>query len=70
VLNPIWVALFHGERPTAATLIGGAFLLAGVALRYAPTRARPVETDPPTSSVQDPDAYLATATAGGASNGA
>ena len=37
VLAPIWVALFHGETPTRATLLGGAFLLAGVALRYWPT---------------------------------
>jgi drug/metabolite transporter (DMT)-like permease len=36
VLNPIWVYLRHGERPADATLIGGAFLLAGVALRYLP----------------------------------
>jgi DME family drug/metabolite transporter len=71
VLNPIWVALFHGERPTFATLLGGAFLLGGVALRYLPTtQARPVETDPPASPVQDPDVYLAAATTGGASNGA
>lgn len=38
VLNPIWVVLFVGERPTAATVVGGLFLLAGVAIRYAPTR--------------------------------
>jgi drug/metabolite transporter (DMT)-like permease len=36
VLNPIWVFLAHGERPATATLVGGAFLLAGVALRYRP----------------------------------
>jgi drug/metabolite transporter (DMT)-like permease len=36
VLNPIWVVLLHGERPAPATLAGGLFLLAGVALRYAP----------------------------------
>jgi drug/metabolite transporter (DMT)-like permease len=36
VLNPIWVALFHGETPTRATIVGGAILLSGVALRYWP----------------------------------
>lgn len=42
LLNPLWVLLFIGERPADATLIGGAFLLAGVALRYVPlTRSRP-----------------------------
>jgi drug/metabolite transporter (DMT)-like permease len=35
-LNPIWVVLFHGERPAPATLAGGLFLLSGVAIRYAP----------------------------------
>ncbi len=38
VLNPIWVFLFLQERPTKATLIGGAFLLSGVAVRYWPAR--------------------------------
>jgi drug/metabolite transporter, DME family len=37
VLGPIWVFLALGERPERPTLIGGAFLLAGVALRYLPT---------------------------------
>ena len=32
VLNPIWVVLVTGERPAPATLVGGLFLLAGVAL--------------------------------------
>ena len=36
-LNPIWVVLFVGERPSNPTLIGGLFLLAGIAVRYAPT---------------------------------
>ncbi len=40
VLNPLWVVLLHGERPSAATLVGGAFLLAGVAARYMPVRRR------------------------------
>ena len=38
ILNPIWVWLVVGERPTHATMIGGALLLAGVAVRYWPTR--------------------------------
>jgi drug/metabolite transporter, DME family len=35
VLSPIWVVLVTGERPVPATLVGGLFLLAGVAFRYA-----------------------------------
>jgi drug/metabolite transporter (DMT)-like permease len=34
VLNPVWVAIFVGEEPTTATIIGGAIILAGLALRY------------------------------------
>jgi drug/metabolite transporter (DMT)-like permease len=37
-LNPIWVVLIHGERPAPATLVGGLFLLAGVACKYVPRR--------------------------------
>lgn len=33
-LNPVWVVLTTGERPGAATVFGGAMLLAGVAARY------------------------------------
>lgn len=48
VLNPIWVILVTGERPADATLIGGAFLLAGVACRYWPRSRPPVAmVDPP-----------------------
>ncbi len=36
VLNPIWVALFFGEVPQELTLVGGTFLLLGVAARYWP----------------------------------
>jgi drug/metabolite transporter (DMT)-like permease len=43
VLGPIWVFLAKGERPTTATLVGGAVVLAGVALQAtespAPTEA-------------------------------
>jgi DME family drug/metabolite transporter len=38
VLSPIWVILFVGEYPEPATVVGGFFLLAGVALRYLPAR--------------------------------
>ena len=38
VLSPVWVWLRHGERPAYATLVGGLFLLAGVAVRYLPSR--------------------------------
>jgi drug/metabolite transporter (DMT)-like permease len=34
VLNPIWVAIIVGEEPTTATIVGGAIILAGLALRY------------------------------------
>ena len=38
VLNPIWVVMAHGERPADLTIVGGLFLLAGVACRYLPVR--------------------------------
>jgi len=38
VLNPIWVALFLGEKPTLATIGGGAVILGGLAVRYAVLR--------------------------------
>jgi DME family drug/metabolite transporter len=40
ILNPIWVVLASPdhERPRLATIIGGLFLLAGVACRYLPRR--------------------------------
>lgn len=41
VLNPIWVALFYGEDPSTATMIGGAIIVAGLAFRYAVLRDRP-----------------------------
>lgn len=34
VLNPLWVALAVGEIPARATLIGGALIVAGLAVRY------------------------------------
>lgn len=44
ILNPLWVFLVAHERPSPPTLLGGAFLLAGIALRYLPSRA--VEPEP------------------------
>ncbi len=38
ILNPIWVVLFVHEWPARATLLGGSFLLAGLAYRYIPRR--------------------------------
>jgi drug/metabolite transporter (DMT)-like permease len=34
VLTPVWVALIVGERPTVATIAGGACILAALAMRY------------------------------------
>ena len=34
VLNPIWVALAIGEIPSFATVVGGAFILVSLAVRY------------------------------------
>jgi drug/metabolite transporter (DMT)-like permease len=33
VLNPVWVAIFWGERPGAWSIAGGAIVIAAVALR-------------------------------------
>lgn len=40
ILNPIWVILLVGESPEWPTWVGGAFLLAGVLARYAPSPRR------------------------------
>jgi len=46
-LNPLWVWLRHDERPAGGTIIGGMFLLGGVAIRYAPwIRKRPQSAHP------------------------
>ena len=42
VLNPVWVALFYGEEPTVATVIGGAVIITGLAVRYSIIRESPV----------------------------
>ena len=45
VLNPLWVALIVGEIPSLATLVGGAIIVFGLAVRYLwPVFARPAET--------------------------
>lgn len=46
VLNPIWVVIVTGERPARATVIGGLFLLAGVACRYGPPPRALLKTTP------------------------
>lgn len=38
ILNPTWVVLFAHEWPAGPTVIGGLFLLAGLAYRYWPAR--------------------------------
>jgi drug/metabolite transporter (DMT)-like permease len=40
VLNPVWVALFVGETPSSATVLGGALILTALALRYRIARRR------------------------------
>jgi drug/metabolite transporter (DMT)-like permease len=57
VLNPIWVVLVTGERPAPATLVGGLFLLSGVAFRYVPFShmSPPVENDPEIEPRMDVD---------------
>ena len=36
ILNPVWVVIVAHERPSNPTIVGGMFLLAGVASRYLP----------------------------------
>jgi len=38
LLNPLWVVLAIGERPSAATLVGGGLIVAALAARYAAPR--------------------------------
>jgi drug/metabolite transporter (DMT)-like permease len=48
VLNPCWVWLVWGETPSRATLVGGAFILGGLLLRYTVFRPRnPLVSHPP-----------------------
>ena len=46
VLNPLWVLLRHGERPADASMVGGLFLLSGVAVRFWPSKGRPTAPTP------------------------
>jgi len=55
-LNPAWVFLRHGERPADATLVGGLFLLAGVAARYVPTSRHPIMPEIQIVDASDPGA--------------
>jgi drug/metabolite transporter (DMT)-like permease len=51
IVNPIWVVLLVHERPTDPTIVGGLFLLAGVACRYVPLPgARPVPASVPSAT--------------------
>jgi drug/metabolite transporter (DMT)-like permease len=36
ILNPVWVFFAVGEQPSAATLVGGAFIVGALAWRYWP----------------------------------
>jgi drug/metabolite transporter (DMT)-like permease len=47
ILNPLWVVLVAHERPSGATVVGGAILLAGVALRYLGPSAPALAAEPP-----------------------
>ena len=40
IINPLWVFLLWGEPVAAATVIGGAFILLGLAVRYVPWTRR------------------------------
>lgn len=41
ILNPLWALLLWAEPVATATLIGGAFILGGLGVRYAPIWRRP-----------------------------
>ncbi|MDP9180687.1 MAG: DMT family transporter [Chloroflexota bacterium] len=45
VLNPVWVALFYGEDPSFATIVGGAVILAGLVVRYTVLRPTTLELE-------------------------
>jgi drug/metabolite transporter (DMT)-like permease len=45
VLNPVWVALLYGENPSVATVVGGAVILAGLAVRYTFLRPATLELE-------------------------
>jgi drug/metabolite transporter (DMT)-like permease len=49
LLNPVWVALFMGEKPTVATMAGGLLIVAGLAARYTLFRSRSPRQLPPST---------------------
>jgi drug/metabolite transporter (DMT)-like permease len=49
IVNPVWVLLFVHEWPATPTVVGGLFLMAGVACRYWPTRP-PQPADEPSET--------------------
>ena len=51
VLNPVWVALIVGEKPSTATIIGGAIILLGLSARY--TLLRPREAGQPEFELEE-----------------
>lgn len=56
VLNPVWVALFVGERPGAWTILGGAAILAALAVRFLPGgRTAPAGPSTPLGAGPSPD---------------
>lgn len=46
LLNPIWVWLFHGEKPHQATILGGVVMLCGLAVANVRPAKPPVESAP------------------------
>jgi drug/metabolite transporter (DMT)-like permease len=54
VLNPMWVLVLYGEEPTAATVIGGAIILVGLALRYLVLRPPPSQVAQEAEELAEP----------------
>ncbi len=54
ILNPLWVALFQGERPSVATVVGGVFLLLGVGCRYLPATRNVLPVAPGSPKSESP----------------
>jgi drug/metabolite transporter (DMT)-like permease len=53
LLNPLWTYLVSGERPSDATFLGGAIILAALAWRYAPGLVRPRPLAEPSPQPED-----------------
>jgi drug/metabolite transporter (DMT)-like permease len=47
LLNPLWAYLVSGEEPRWYSLVGGAFIVAALAWRYAPRRRKPLAAKHP-----------------------